>query len=93
MPGWLGFSATLRQMLQENVTRMKRAPESRRAVRTSCSPVMEPLTIKDGKLEGFEYLLEVSERGLVPSLRIESPDLILYRGREPGRGSSPCRGQ
>ena len=54
--------------------------------------VVEPLTLDGERLEGFEYLLEVSERGLVPSLRIESPDAILFRAREPGRGMTRLGG-
>jgi hypothetical protein len=48
-------------------------------------PVVQPLTLEPSSLEGYGYHLEVSEGGLVPSLRIESPDAILFRGREPGR--------
>ena len=48
-------------------------------------PVVPPLTLEQSCLQGYGYRLEVSEGGLVPSLRIESPDTILFRGREPGR--------
>jgi hypothetical protein len=48
--------------------------------------VYAPLTCEHSTLEGFGYLLKVSERGLVPSLHIETPSLIVYKGREPGRG-------
>jgi hypothetical protein len=46
---------------------------------------VQPLTLEPARLKGYGYQLEVSERGLVPSLQIESPDTILFRGREPGR--------
>jgi hypothetical protein len=46
---------------------------------------IKPLRVDESRLEGHEYVIELSERGLMPSLRIESPDEILYRGREPGR--------
>jgi hypothetical protein len=46
---------------------------------------LEPLTLEHGVLEGFGYRLEVSKGGIVPSLRIESPDDVLFDGREPGR--------
>lgn len=49
-------------------------------------PVVQPLTLHSAKLEGYGYHLEVSEQGLFPSLHVESPDTILYHGREPGRG-------
>ncbi len=49
-------------------------------------PVVQPLSLEPARLYGYGYDLEVSERGLVPSLRIETPDAIIYRGREPGRG-------
>jgi hypothetical protein len=48
-------------------------------------PRVESLTLEQAKLQGYGYELELSERGLMPSLRIESPDAILFRGREPGR--------
>jgi hypothetical protein len=48
--------------------------------------VVQPLTLEPACLKGYGYQLEVSERGLVPLLQIESPDTILFRGREPGRG-------
>jgi hypothetical protein len=48
--------------------------------------LVQPLTLEPPFLKGYGYHLEVSERGLMPSLRIESPDAILFRGREPGRG-------
>src|SRR5262249_31163018 len=63
-------------------------------------PVVQPLTLESetgsevlnsrtpdpfsGRLKGYGYQLEVLERGLVPFLQIESPDTILFRGREPG---------
>ncbi|MBI1831287.1 MAG: hypothetical protein HYR84_07555, partial [Planctomycetes bacterium] len=47
---------------------------------------IEPLTLKKSRLEGFGYVVEVSERGLVPTLVLESPDAIIFRAREPGRG-------
>jgi uncharacterized C2H2 Zn-finger protein len=57
-----------------------------------CAPVpienllaVQPLSLEPTHLAGYGYLLTVSESGLVPSLRIESPDAILYRGGEPGR--------
>ncbi len=43
------------------------------------------LTMESARLQGYGYHLEVSERGLAPSLQIESPTTILFRGREPGR--------
>jgi len=49
-------------------------------------PAIEPLQLEDSRLEGYGYTLELSERWFVPSLRIESPDKILFHGREPGRG-------
>jgi hypothetical protein len=45
-----------------------------------------PLTLEDDVLEGYGYRLEVSDGGLAPSLRIESPEEVLYANREPGRG-------
>jgi hypothetical protein len=45
-----------------------------------------PLTCAKNRLEGHGYRVEVSERGLLPELRCESPAEILYQGREPGRG-------
>jgi hypothetical protein len=48
-------------------------------------PIVQPLKIEESRLRGYGYHLEVSEGGLVPSLQIESPDTILFRGREPGR--------
>lgn len=48
-------------------------------------PVIQPLVLEGARLAGYGYLVSVAESGLVPQLRIESPDMILYRGREPGR--------
>ncbi len=48
-------------------------------------PELEPLVFEESCLEGYGYKLEALERGLVPALRIESPEAILFRGREPGR--------
>jgi uncharacterized C2H2 Zn-finger protein len=48
-------------------------------------PIVQPITLEPTRLTGYGCLLMVSESGLAPSLRIESPDAILYRGREPGR--------
>ncbi len=48
-------------------------------------PIVQPLSLEPHRLAGYGYLLAVSESGLAPSLRIESPDTVLYRGREPGR--------
>jgi hypothetical protein len=55
-------------------------------------PALPSLTATGSRLEGFGYELEVSERGLMPSLRIESPDAILFRGRDPGRWLTPLAG-
>jgi len=49
-------------------------------------PEIERLTLTDSKLEGFGYVVEVSENGLVPTLVLESPDAIIFRAWEPGRG-------
>ena len=49
-------------------------------------PIVQPLKLEAARLAGYGYLLEVSERGLFPSLVIESPEAIEFRGREPGRG-------
>jgi uncharacterized C2H2 Zn-finger protein len=49
------------------------------------APAPKPLLWDGDVLEGFGYRLEVSERGPVPTLRIESPDEVLYNSREPGR--------
>ena len=48
-------------------------------------PVVQPLNMEESQLHGYGYDLEVSERGVYPSLEIESPDAIVFRGREPGR--------
>jgi hypothetical protein len=48
-------------------------------------PAVLPLSLEPTRLSGYGYILAVSENGLAPTLRIESPDTILYRGREPGR--------
>lgn len=45
----------------------------------------EPLTLEHGLLEGFGYRVEVSTGGIVPTVRIETPDDVLYDGREPDR--------
>jgi hypothetical protein len=51
------------------------------------SPIRpEPLNLDDNVLEGHGYHIELSERGIMPELRIESPDAVLYKRREPGRG-------
>ena len=47
-------------------------------------PAVQPIRLDESRLHGYGYELEVSENGLYPSLRIESPDMILFRGREPG---------
>jgi hypothetical protein len=49
-------------------------------------PGVQPLTLDAASLDGYGYHLEISERGIVPALEIETPDAIIYRGREPGRG-------
>ena len=49
-------------------------------------PVMQPITLDSSCLEGYGYRLAVSESGLAPSLEIESPEAIVYRGYEPGSG-------
>jgi hypothetical protein len=58
-----------------------------------CTPVLmpvpnviAPLKMEESSLEGHGYFLEVSEQWFIPTLRIESPDAVLFRGREPGRG-------
>jgi hypothetical protein len=60
-------------------------PHCSAAVPIAEQPTIKPLHFESARLEGYGYLLEVSDRGLFPSLRIESPDTILYQGREPGR--------
>jgi hypothetical protein len=46
----------------------------------------EPLSAHNDVLEGFGYRLELGEQaGLLPTLRIDSPDDLLYIGHEPGR--------
>src|SRR5262249_27569258 len=50
--------------------------------------VPEPLVLDDEVLEGGGYRLLVSDRGMVPTLRVEPPEDLLYNGREPGRGLS-----
>ncbi len=47
--------------------------------------VVPPLAMGDGELDGFGYHLEVSEVGLFPHMQIETPDAILFKGREKGR--------
>jgi hypothetical protein len=45
----------------------------------------DPLTIEGKELEGGGYRVEVSDRGLMPTVRVDSPyDEVLYAGREPG---------
>lgn len=46
---------------------------------------IDPIVLDSSRLEGFGYLIEVSDRGLVPKVRVETPDAIVYRGREVGR--------
>lgn len=48
-------------------------------------PVTPPLELGRKRLEGHGYYLEVSEKGLFPSLHIETPDTIVFHDREPGR--------
>jgi hypothetical protein len=49
-------------------------------------PTPEPLRAHGNVLEGFGYRLELGEQaGLLPTLHIESPNEVLYTGREPGR--------
>ncbi|MBI3822493.1 MAG: hypothetical protein HY289_07415 [Planctomycetes bacterium] len=48
-------------------------------------PAVDPLKLDGGRLHGYGYVAEVREGGLVPSLRLESPDAILFNAREPGR--------
>ncbi|MSQ95493.1 MAG: hypothetical protein EXR98_13170 [Gemmataceae bacterium] len=48
-------------------------------------PVVHPLAMDRKRLEGYGYHLEVSEKGLFPSLHIETPDTIVFHDREPGR--------
>ncbi len=54
-------------------------------------PCVEPeppegLEWDSNALEGHGFRLEVSDRGLMPSLYVETPDGVAYAGREPGRG-------
>lgn len=55
-------------------------------------PTIPALTLDRARLHGFGYVAEVSERGLVPSLRLESPDAILFNAREPGRSMTRLGG-
>ncbi len=48
-------------------------------------PAPPALTMGDGELDGFGYHLEVSEMGLFPYMQVETPDAILFKGREKGR--------
>jgi hypothetical protein len=45
--------------------------------------VPRPLNQSHGRLSLDGYCVEVSERGLVPRLRIETPDQVIYDGHEP----------
>ena len=47
--------------------------------------VPAPLNESHGRLSSRGFSAEVSENGLVPKLGIDTPDAVLYRGREPGR--------
>jgi hypothetical protein len=47
---------------------------------------LKPLNQSHGRLSLGGYCVEVSERGLVPRLRIETPGNRLYDGREPQHG-------
>jgi hypothetical protein len=44
---------------------------------------LRPLNQSRGRLSLGGYTVEVSERGLVPHLLIETPNAVVYRGREP----------
>ena len=48
-------------------------------------PEPEALTWERDHVEGEGYRIELAEGGVVPKLRIESPDAVLYDSREPGR--------
>jgi hypothetical protein len=45
-----------------------------------------PLTCTKLRLEGHGYRVAVSDRGLLPDVQVESPDEVIYQGREQGRG-------
>ena len=79
-----------RELLIElrSLVKMRKAtlcPHCCAAVSVDGPPVVQPLSLEAARLQGYGYDLEISERGMIPSLRIESPDAILFRGREPGR--------
>ncbi|MBI2806903.1 MAG: hypothetical protein HYX68_18135 [Planctomycetes bacterium] len=48
-------------------------------------PTVQALTLTESSLQGHGFQLEVSERGLIPQLVVESPDTVHFRDREPGR--------
>jgi hypothetical protein len=52
-------------------------------VRREPAPV--PLNQSHGRLSSRGFSVEVSENGVMPKLGIDTPDAVLYRGREPGR--------
>ncbi len=54
-------------------------------VKVTDPPTVEPLSLDRKRLEGYGYHLEVSEKGLFPSLHIETPEAIVFHDREPGR--------
>ena len=49
----------------------------------------ERLNISHGRLAGSGFCVEVSERGLVPRLTVETPEQVVFRGREEGRRWTP----
>jgi hypothetical protein len=51
--------------------------------------IPRPLNQSHGRLSLADYCVEVSEQDWVPRLRIETPDGLLYDGREPGRWLTP----
>ncbi|HMC65570.1 MAG TPA: hypothetical protein VKI65_11585 [Gemmataceae bacterium] len=46
----------------------------------------QPLNVWHGRLTAPGYRVEVSEVGMAPRLKIDTPGGVVYRGREPGRG-------
>jgi hypothetical protein len=86
----LGHGVRDREVLGPLADRARReqaslCPHCFRSVPATEAPAPEPLQLGEQHLEGQGYRLDLSERGLVPTLRIETPSEILYAGREPHR--------